>query len=474
MRFRNTIIVLVLALLVGAYAYYSAYTNKPEPEQKVLNLQPADIASIELKYPNREIVIERPKGGEWRLVKPIGVDADQTTANNLARAIAEAAVTKTVEDTPMDLTPFGLAKPATIVTVTTYQGRKLPGIEVGKTTPVGFSAYIKMIDKPAVMLTSSAFPAGMNKTLDQMRGRDLMTFKVDDITKLTISKDNGQTIEVDREGDKWRIVKPGNYLADPTQVRQLLSTLVNAKVADFISDAPAGVTQYGLEKPHLTVTVYGKGSASESLLFGFKQTEQGKDGVYVRRGERAPVYTVRQWVVGNLERTVFDLRDKTVFSFEPSAIESVDAKVGSDHFTLKRAAGGKWDITEGNKTVAADVPVVERFLDELRDLKGVSIIADPMPSPVPYGLDQPAILITLAGKDGKPIGTVKLSKITVKPTGAPEPGQAAGPRTEYYAISTAGSAVYSISDFTFSQLNKPPNLFHARVEATPTATPEKK
>jgi len=474
MRFRNTIIVLILALLVGAYAYYTAYYTKTEEAQKVLNIDPADIASIELRYPDREIVLERPKGGEWRLVKPIGVEADQTAANNLAHAIADAQVTKTVEANPSDLEPFGLAKPPTVVTVTTYKGQKLPGIEVGKTTPVGFNAYIKLTDKPAVMLTSSAFPSGMNKTVDQLRARDLITFKVDDINRIQIAKDNGETIELVKNGDKWRIIKPAEYLADPTQVRQFLSTLVNAKIADFIADAPSSVSQFGLEKPHLTVTAFGKDSASESLLFGFKQTEQGKDGIYVRRGERTPVYTVHQWVLTNLNRSVFDLRDKTVFGFEPSRVETVDAKVGSDHFILKRAPGGKWDITEGGSTVAADVPVVERFLDELRDLKGVSIIADPMPSPVPFGLDQAAVEITLNGKDGKPLGTVKLSKITVKPSGAPEPGETPSPRTEYYASSTAGKAVYSISDFSFSQLNKPPALFHAKSASTPTPSPAKK
>jgi len=308
-----------------------------------------------------------------------------------------------------------------------------------------------------------------------LRSRDLMTFKVDDISRFSIAKDNGQTIEVQRDGDKWRIVKPGNYLADPTQVRQLLSTLVNAKVADFVTDAPSSVTQYGLEKPHLTVTVYGKGGATESLLFGFKQTEQGKDGIYVRRGERTPVYTVHQWVVGNLDRTVLELRDKTVFSFQPSDVDSAAIKVGSDQFMLKRA-GAKWQVTQDGKTVDADTAVVERFLDELRDLKGVSIVADPMPSPVPFGLDQPAIQVTLMGKDARNIGTIKLSKITVKPTGAPEPGQAPGPRPEYYADSSAGSAVYSISDFSFSQLNKPAAVFHTRGETTPapTSTPAKK
>src|SRR5262249_4302984 len=443
MRFRNTLIALGLLAIIGGYAFYSAYYTKPEEAKKLLAIKAEDISQIDLKYPDREIMIERPKGGEWRIVKPVGVDADQTAVNNLARAIADAQTTKTVDENPKDLAPFGLASPPTVVTVTTYKGQTLPGIEVGKTTPVGFSAYVKLTSQPAVMLTSSAFPSGMNKTLDQLRGRDLMNFKVDDVNRFTITRDSGQTIEIERDGDKWRITKPGNYLADPTQVRQLLSALVNAKVVDFVADTPASVSQYGLEKPHLLVTVYvGKAGASQSLLFGFKQTEEGKDGIYVRRGERTPVYTVHQWVLSSVDRSLFDLRNKTVFSFEPSQVEQADVSVGSEHFQLKRA-GGAWNLVEGGKTSSADVPVVERFLDEIRDIKGVSIIADPAPSLAPFGLEPPAVSTTLVGKDGKAIGTIKLAKISIKPTQTPEPGRSSAPRNEYYATSSAGTAVYT-------------------------------
>ncbi|MGH7779636.1 MAG: DUF4340 domain-containing protein [Candidatus Binataceae bacterium] len=467
MRPRNTIIALVVLLIVGGYAYITSYYARPVPAEKLLKVNAGDIAKIELKYPDRALTVERPKGGAWRIVKPIGVDADQTSVNNLARAIAAAEVSKTVEEKPADLAPFGLAKPAVVITVTNFKGRALPRIDVGKTTPIGFNAYVTRGGKPAVMLTSSAFPAGMNQTVDQLRNRELMSFKFDDVSRFTIAKDDGSILEIERDGDKWKITKPGNYLADPNQVRQLLSSLLEAKVADFISDAPSSVSQYGLEKPHLTITVYGKNGSQESLLFGFKQSEHGKDGIYVRRGEATPVYTVHEWVAGAVNKSALDLRDKTVFSFEPSAVQSANLTVGADKFTLKRSAAGKWDVVQGATTSPADVPVVERFLDEIRDLKGVSIIADPMPAPRPFGLDTPHIVVTLIGKDGKEIGTVKLSKITLKPS-ASEAGQPpAEPKTEYYTTSTASKAVYSISDFSFSQLDKPASVFHK-------ATPAKK
>jgi Domain of unknown function (DUF4340) len=479
MRFRNTVIALVLLAIVGGYAIVVFFYSKPAPTPKLVSVKPKEVASVTLEYPSRAsdklIELARTRGGNWRITKPIGAEASEDVVNNLVRAVARASVDETVDEKPKDLKPYGLEPPQAIVTLTTFDGKRLPAIDVGKATPVGFHAYVKTSAKPAVMLTSSAFPSGMNKTVDQLRNREIMSFQIDKVRRLTLAKDNGKLIEVDRKGDQWRIVKPADYPADPTQVRELLSTLDNARAADFIADAPASVTQYGLEKPHLTVTVYtGKAGAEQSLLFGFKQSEAGKDGIYVRRGESTPVYTVHQYVLNGVDKSVLALRDKTVMGFEPSKVESADVQVGADHFALRRAPQGKWDLVEGAKTTPADVPVVERFLDELRDLKGLSIVADPMPSPVPFGLDHPTVQVTLVGKDGKPIGTYKLSKISVQKSALPVPGESNAPHDEYYATSTAGTAVYSLSDFIYTQFDKPPALFRARVAAAHAPAAAKK
>jgi hypothetical protein len=471
MRLRNTIIVLVLFAIVGGYAFIIGRYSEPEAQRKLLTVKQDDIAKIELRYPGRDIVLERDnKGGTWRLAKPIGADADQSQANNLARAIADSVVVRTADEKPSDLERFGLSNPATIVTVTTFDKKTLPGIEVGKSTPIGFNAYVRLTDNPAVLLTEAAFASGMNKTVNDLRVRDLMAFRTDDVQKLTIARDNGQTVEIDRDGDKWKIVKPTADPADDMQVRLALSTIVNAKASDFVEDAPASVTKYGLEKPHLTATVALKSGEQQSLLFGFKQNEPGKSGIYVRRGERAPVYAVAEYVMTGLEKSALDFRDRTIVKVDPEAVQSIKIKNSDGEFTLARAPGGKWDVVSGGKTSAGDVPVVERLLSQLRDLKGTSIVADPMPSAQPFGLDSPALQVALLGKDGKELGALKLAKIVVKPTTPPVPGEPAGPRTEYYASSSASKAVFSISDFTFAQLNKPALLYTA---SAPAASPTK-
>ncbi len=250
MRLRNTIIVLVLFAIVGGYAFVVGHYSVTEEKPKLIDVKQDDIAKIELKYSDRDIVLERDKGKPWRLVKPVGTDADQTQANNLARAIADGVLVRTVDDKPADLAPFGLKPPTTTVTVTTFDNKTLPSIEVGKSTPIGFNAYVRLSNSPAVLLTEGAFSAGMNKTVNDLRVRDLMAFKIDDVQKLIIARDNGDTVEIDRDGDNWKIVKPAPSPADDTAVRMALGTLVNARATDFVSDAPANVAQYGLEKPH--------------------------------------------------------------------------------------------------------------------------------------------------------------------------------------------------------------------------------
>ena len=478
MRFRNTLIALVVLLILGGYALVNFYFSKPEAVKTALNIKPDEIAKIDLKYPNRELVLEHKPGEQWMITKPIGATADQTVAANLARAIAECQITKTVEEKADSLAPFGLDKPQVTITVTDNKGKTLPGLQVGKVTPVGFSAYLKYTDKPDIMLTSSAFPSGMNKTPDQMRDRELTSFKVDDVQKLLLTHDDGTQIEIDRDGDKWKIVKPANYNADPTQVRQILTTLGDSKVADFITDAPTNSAQYGLEKPHLVATVYlNNGGAQESLLFGFKQKESGKDGIYVRRGERAPIYTVAPWVMSGVDRSVLNLRDKTVLTVDPAKVETIAIKPADrPQFGIKRAGGDKWNVIADGKTSPADVAIVERFMDQIRDLKGNSIIMDPIKSPEMFGMDKPSVAITLQDKDGKEVGQLNLSKIEVKqapPADASETPAPSSPKSEYYAASSASGALFSTDDFLFSQLNKSADEFRAKETPVPAATPKK-
>jgi hypothetical protein len=444
----KTILVVILLVIVGSYAYY--VSRQPTTQTPKLNqISASDIQKIELRSRTRDIVFERAKDG-WQFLKPIQGEADRTTADSMADAIANLQINSTLSETPADLAPFGLQNPAVSVIVTTKDHRELPTIMVGKDTPVGSSSYIKSAQRPGILLVANSFPSQVEKSVDDLRPRSLIGFKSDEIRQITLNSSNGTSVELNKKGDQWDIVRPKAYAADNSAVQQLLDTVTNARVADFIDDHPSDLSKYGLASPSFRLTVYGgKSNAQESLLFGFKQPQPEKGGVYARRGEGIdqPVITVDSYVLNDVNKNLDDLRDKTVLGLDKSKVDHL--MIASPQFdeTLARTTGSKWNISSNDKTTLAEALVADSLLDQLHDLKATRIVEDPMTHPDHYGMVKPTLTLTAYAKDGKEMGTLRMSRMEVmlKPTG-PENASSAKPRTQHfaYATTTADSAVYEI------------------------------
>jgi Domain of unknown function (DUF4340) len=466
MQLRNTIIALVLLALIGGYVYFFQAGKSAEGTTKLLKVNAGDITRVVLKYPDKEIEVKL-EGGKWKLVKPIQADADAAAISTLTRELANCEVKRTVDEHPKaeDLTTFGLAKPQVTITAST-KDKTLPGVEVGRTTPIGYMVYIKTTDKPAVMLTAGGFGPGTKRTVSDLRDHTLMTFKVDDVNRLTLSRPGTEPVELQKQQGKWEIVKPAKYQADAERVRQLLSSMAGARIDDFTSDNPSNVAEYGLDKPEVTVSVFtGPGNSRESLEFGKKEAGKGKDAYYVRRGEAPNVYTVHSYVFTDVDKQLNDLRDRTVLAFEPNNVEQVKFS-GGKSFALARQGKDRWTETDGAKS-EGDPVKVKQFLDRIHDLKGESIVADSPADLGKFGLASPNQEVTLLGKDGKAIGWVKLAKVdrhneTTK--------NAPVARTDYYAMSSAMPTVYKLFDYDYTDVVKTPDQFALpKPKPSPTA-----
>jgi hypothetical protein len=474
MRLRNTIIVVVLLAIVGGYAVYVG--NRPEPAKNTpIQVAAADIAKIELRSLIDDIVIERGSNGNWVVTKPVAATADQSTVDEMAGAIANLEVTDTVAEKPADLAEFGLARPAVSVTVTTKDKRVLPTILVGKQTPVGNSAYIKTSDKPAVLLVASTFPANVEKKVDDLRSRALVTLKPAAIDRIVIAPGgNGTAIELQRHGDDWSMLRPEKIPADSSAVQQFLDTVTAGQVSEFVDDKPTDLAKYGLSNPSLRVELYGgkNNREVETLLFGFKLPEASKNAIYVRRGDGVaqPVASVADYLFTAADKGLDDLRDKTLLAFDLAAVERIAISGGPPPGVVVRAPGGKWTITSGGKTANAEVLVAESLLDQIHDLRGTKIVEDPMIDPKRYGLEHPSLVFTLYAKDGKEIGEVRVSELEVT-VAAPAAGANPGNRHFGYGTTSANRAVYQIEPGKVADLGRTVTRLEGDLNGTPTPSP---
>jgi hypothetical protein len=395
----NGLRILVLAVLVAALGGYLYYYEVPQAQkeaekEKLVGVADDAVTGIELAYADRTIGLAKRDAG-WRLTKPVDAPADEPVVKALLTAITGAQVQKSLDELPPDLAPFGLDKPATTITLTVKDGTVLP-IRIGKNTTIGAKTYVRKGDEPKIYLTASTIQTSVNKQVRDLRDKQLLTFKDEDVQRIGIAKAGAASTTLARKDAEAWTLEPGDMAADLTEVRSYLSSLRTTRATDFPDDAPADLAKYGLDKPRLTVTVTtGKeGAAStQQLLVGSESGGESTKQVYVKRGDQPAVFAVGDWAFRSLDKDAAALRDKTVLAFVSGGVGRVvlERKEGTGA-TMVRQGADAWTL-DGMEPAKVKATAIQRFVDDLRDLRGSAVAAEPPGDLARFGLSAPTLRI---------------------------------------------------------------------------------
>ncbi len=119
-------------------------------------------------------------------------------------------------------------------------------------------------------------------------------------------------------------------------------------------------------------------------------------------------------------------------------------------------ADGKWTL-EGAQGKTPKDSAIATLLDDLRDLRGADIAAEPAKDLAAWGLDHPDLRIALTDKEGQPIGTVLAAKHDGKP----------------YVMRAGSEIVFEARDYMYARLDKQPkDLVEEPGAAAATTTTE--
>jgi len=461
MRFRTTLILLLVLAGLGAYLYWVERPREQNEAEakKLFSLKPDDIVEVHLRFQDREILL-RKSGETWRLVQPIDAPADEITVKNLLNTIAECEVKRELEDAA-DLKQFGLDPPFVTLEVK-LKDRTLPAVAVGKNTPVGFSAYLQRLDDKKVRLTTSAFRAGLDKQVKDVRDKAILNFTDDDVQRFSVVRADG-TITLARKDGQWTIEQPGPYPADTPTVRSFLSTLRTMRAIDFPNDQPTDLTPYGLDNPRLRVVLFlGKDQAEKHVLIGKENPEKNTE-IYVQTSGLPTIYTVSDWVWRDLNKSVGDFRDKTVLAYDQEQVQAVEVtREDGQQYRLVRQDKDQW-APQGVEGKPAGT-TIRQWLQDVHDLRGFEVAADNPPDLKPYGLDKPLLTIRLFGSENQELGDLRIGVATT------EQGT-----KEYYAMGSKAATVFKVRDYLVTRLNKSAQDFIEKPTPTPggaTPTPE--
>src|ERR1051325_3779490 len=115
----------LMAVILVALAFYLYLVEFPAQQtqqrqesakKKVVSIEERQITSVIFRADRDELVFERTADKGWLLIKPIQAEADNREIQSLIRAVVLGSVHRVVDETPADLTPFGLDKPVAVVT----------------------------------------------------------------------------------------------------------------------------------------------------------------------------------------------------------------------------------------------------------------------------------------------------------------------------------------------------------------------
>lgn len=430
MKLRNTLILLVL--VAGLFAYIKWVDSKKlsTPEIHEMERHPFRQAGLEqekvkmLTIRNRDAapVQISQKDGVWTLEAPIKDRAQEFDVKKVLGQLDLLELTKVSDATPSkdQLKAYGLLKPEFTVKV---EADKPLEISFGDETTLRGVYYVKIEGHDTVYTAPTSIKESLARKPEDWRRRSLSDLVPDAVKKVDLKTAKGE-IEIVRSGKYWSLVKPFKARADNAKVEDMLASVLNAQVQDFLTDAK-DLGAFGLTEPRATLTFFPEGTETPVVLeVGATKIEKPekeeakKDDkpelpekalekhppkvVYVKMTGREGVVTIPLGIENVIQLQPNDLRDQSVMRIQTASVNRLTIDpAGGEKIVLERVLAKSQTSEEwvrkvpGKPDVEINTAAAAHLLNELASAQVDHFVADMASDLKGFGLDQPAITVTI-------------------------------------------------------------------------------
>ncbi|MDQ7783519.1 MAG: DUF4340 domain-containing protein [Desulfomonilaceae bacterium] len=206
------------------------------------------------------------------------------------------------------------------------------------------------------------------------------------------SADHGR-IGLEQSAGTWVMTRPVAVKADSSSVRSLLNTISDAQYEKILKEEDVKWDEYGLDKPLLTVSVTTR-DETYNLFFG--ALNPAKTSYYLRAKGDPRLFLVADTLKNALDKSVYDLRDKTVFGLAPDDVDRVLIVKEGTQTELKKETPDKWIMVKPDR-MRVKASEIKRDLVNLTNLQARDIIDEPKKDGDPYGLENATERVELTG-----------------------------------------------------------------------------
>jgi hypothetical protein len=229
----------------------------------------------------------------------------------------------------------------------------------------------------------------------------VLPFKEEQIQQVQLTNKNGVTIELKKETDGWKMIKPQSEMADQKAVEEFIQGLVTEKSSDVASEGDAlDLSAYGLDQPLAKITVVNNGGETQEFKLGKNKNFQGD--AYIQKNDDKKVLVVSSTWFSKADKGPLDFRDKRLMKFPNLEAKKITFEKDKEKFELLKNEGD-W-VLASNPEWKLDQNKVRELLSMLNLTNALEYISEQEPTPQEmqkWGLSKPRLRVKVDLKDGK-------------------------------------------------------------------------
>jgi len=412
MRYWPTLLMLVILAGLGGYLFFVEIPTKhredrqESAQKRLLSFPEAAITGLTVTTTQGPVELKLLEPGKWVITGPLQADADTREVQTLIRALMTGTVTRTVEESPSALAPFGLEQPVTAITVTA--GPEQETISIGDAGPLSNTLYVLRKSDHKVLLTNLAPKDFLNKSLLTFRRKEIFRFVQNDIERVRLSYPMTEIVLYNTAKDKpkpvWKIRYPLEAEADQIEVRSLMFRLEDLKALGMIDPGPEkDAVARTLTTPKVKVTL--STAAGDQVVKLYQSDPQSGEAI-VETTPEAPLYRVSPTTIKDLTKELFTLQDKRLLGVDSPDIAMLSVKTRDKQYVLINQKG-EW-VLEDQPSEKLSQEAADLFVSRVADLPAEERILRQSSPLAPYGLLAPTAEFVATGKDGKMAGKLTL------------------------------------------------------------------
>jgi cyclophilin family peptidyl-prolyl cis-trans isomerase len=419
MRFKSTLIVFLITLALGAYAYFVEFKGgqnkdeKKKKENRVVQLEKDSISKIAVTFAKpdekkQNYVLEK-KGDAWVFSQPKSYKVDSGKIVSLLSTLTTQARDEgDVPEAKDKPEVFGL-KPAEVSVTLTDGSAKDTVLDIGIDVPTKWSSYIRVSGKPDVFMASRSLKQAVDREVNDLRDKAITSIDKAKVKYVEVSLADGRKWSAVKANDAWQFEKPVDLATDSGAWSDWTSAMFALKADSFAFDGDIGAAQlakFGLSPPGMKAVFYDDqkkeiGSVVLTKRKDDKKDDKGKDQfhivAYAPGGGSIGQLGVGLW--DRLAKNFGDLALKKPLAFAKGDVTKIEVHHTTGAFELTKV-DGSWKIASKKYVKGPETADGQKVDALINSVLNFDVKAEDWTKGVGQRLGTATTSVTLRGKKG--------------------------------------------------------------------------